>query len=188
MISHKHKFIFVHISKTGGSSIERALNPDIKLDSSPRTKNTGNTVLKEKHWYVDRYQQEYKKQFDEYFKFTIVRNPWDREVSRWKWRGLALNENHSFKKHLEHAFVDNYSQWICNNDQYLMDYIGRFENLQQDFNIICDKIGVEHKQLPHANKTNHEHYTEYYDDETRDIVARRYAKDIEYFGYMFDDQ
>ena len=71
MISHKYKFIFIHIEKTGGTSINDFFNFD---------------DVYEKHGTINYFKNEYgKKLFDEYFKFTIVRNPWDWLVSRYHW-------------------------------------------------------------------------------------------------------
>ena len=69
-----------------------------------------------------------------------------------------------------------------------MDFVGRFENRENDLQYISQKIGVNIDSNIHQRKIqmrNKKHYTEYYDDETRQIVAEKYAEDIEYFGYKF---
>lgn len=136
-----------------------------------------------------------------YFHWSVVRNPYDRLVSAYKNKlvdnfqgGLdsLRHKNHSFKSFI--LEINKMNLEIADRHIRLqtsliplesMDFIGRLENFQQDFNTVCNKIGVPYQELPHRNKTSHKHYTEYYDDETRQIVARKYAKDIEYFGYEF---
>ena len=147
-----------------------------------------------------------------YFSFTFVRNPWSRLVSTWKdkcfsdttsvvYKEMYSPYRNSFKDFIFTLSEDPdkfYATWEGIIDRHVrpyidlcplndIDFIGRFENLQHDFNTVCDKIGIPEKKLPHKNKTKHKHYTEYYDDETRQIVAERYAKDIEYFGYEFGE-
>ena len=152
--------------------------------------------------------------YDSYFSFAFTRNPFDRLLSEFKWQGHVWWEKYdlfkykfNFKNFVKHIVAmklpfshHRFTSQIHDNKhradkdwsmvQFVegdVDFIGKFENLQEDFNIICDKIGIERQELPHKNKSKHRHYTEYYDDETRQIVAERYAKDIEYFGYKFGE-
>jgi len=186
MISHKHKCIFVHCQKCGGESIHLALT-DTEDRGSPR-----------KHWTSEQYISEHGQDlWDEYFTFSFVRNPWDRVISwiryrdkRWKLYGGELNPSiikEEMNKNPGNSQTASYHYFLFSNCGKILlpKYIGRFENLQEDFNIVCDKIGIPRQELPHKNKTRHKHYTEYYDNETMEIVAEKYAKDIEMFGYEF---
>jgi len=185
MISHKHKFIFIHIPKTGGSSIEKSLDKNVPhVGKKNPSYHLQNTLPQNKHYntreYIDALD---KKIFDEYFKFSFVRNPWSIEVSRFEWMKLH-GHKFSFKKYIHQETCKSFlNYWL---DLDCTNFIGRFENLQEDFNIICKKIGIQPQKLSHINKNAHKHYAEYYDNETREIVAEKYARDIEYFGYKFE--
>mgnify|MGYP001341121336 CR=1 FL=1 len=193
MICHKHKFIFIHIPKTGGTSIESLFIKDADIKDVPKKHHTVHDINGEL--------------LKKYYAFTFVRNPWDRMVSYYKFRikrSFAMfNHGGSFQEwirflcsddvqkikpyHFHLAIMNQYQFLVSKSNEIPLDFIGKFENLQQDFNIICDKIGIPKQQLPHKNTTEHKHYTEYYDDETREMVAEKYKKDIEYFGYEFGD-
>ncbi len=195
MINHKHKFIFVRVAKTASTSIIKLI-PELQRCCSNWKYDCNHIPV----WHLKENLD--KNIIDTYFKFAFVRNPFERMVSvvkyanRWH-RNRGTNMHFEFKEfvssfnnksnptHLENVQSSKYgSQYDFTRG---CDFIGKFENLQEDFNIICDKIGIPRQQLSHKNATNHKHYTEYYDDETRSIVAEKYAKDIEYFGYKFGE-
>jgi len=202
MISHRHNFIFIHINKTAGTSVVNSLKPFVESYIARRKRK-----CVDQHKSINDMLNEETKH---YFKFAFVRNSWDRFLSLYKYR-IKTNQTNlknnpiSFKEwakrihekdpiyynvtnKLQLRVLSTQLGWIKNKDgEIVTDFIGRFENLQKDFDIICDKIGIPHQQLPHKNKSKHKHYTEYYDDETRQIVAEKYAKDIEYFNYKFGE-
>ena len=76
--------------------------------------------------------------------------------------------------------------FLCDeNGNLLVDFIGHFESLQDDFNIACSKIPIKQVQLPYANKSNHKFYKEYYNNHTRDLIYKAFKEDIELFKYDF---
>ena len=209
MISHKHKFIFIHIPKTGGTSIER-LFVDHETD-----RMLGGKDVEYKHDSARQMQETFPKKWEQYFTFTVVRNTWDWIISRFYWHYFfrpqdldrLLIPTHkdrviegSFRKFVmslddmlkkkegRHLELDTQlSRLLDINGEVSLDYVCKFESLQVDFDHVCNKAGISQQKLPHIHKTKHKHYTEYYDEEMREIVAKKYAKDIEYFGYKFGE-
>ena len=181
MISHKHKFIFIHIPRTGGTSIENLL-----------------TKVDERDKHESLFSLEKKVDISSFFKFSLIRNPWDITISKYVapyYSKINKLSNKSLLYFLENYFPapneagDSFHDYF---DPEQMNFIGRFENRENDLNYISTQIGVNidsnihHRKIQMRNK-NKKHYTEYYDDETKQIVAEKYAKDVEYFGYKFGE-
>ena len=193
MISHRHKFVFIHIPKTGGTTLEAYL---LGIEGVERP-NSLNDLSKEnkKKYHLDHIKSQPHAFFSEidskirknYFSFTFVRNPFDRVVSEYNWDPQFRNVTFLNFLQRQHKWQKRHSNSQLEFIDENINFIGRFENFQEDFNTVCDKIGIPKQKLPHKNKSKHKHYTEYYDDETRQRVAEKYAKDIEYFNYKFGE-
>lgn len=211
MISHKHKCIFVHIPKTGGTSIEEVIWP-LKTDR-----------IEENLWmgFVDSYHNKYQTGalqhltasqirsevgslvFDEYYKFTVVRNPWEKAVSQFMYLKkrkylrdfIGMSRWASFKKYLKLISKKTHVQWMKQSDflvdsegGLLVDEILRFEDLDSDFQKVKLKLGFSSLELPHVNKSERKRYSEYYDQESIQMVQDLYASDIAMFDYKYGDR
>ena len=183
---YQYNFIFVHINKTGGSSIEKSLG--LPLMHTTALEN------------ISLYGRSY---WDKKYTFTVVRNPWDKVVSQYCYRvktnqkGLANNKI-DFNKWVLLTYK-NQDSYYYNNPKYFMpqvdwftdeegiilvDFICRFEKLSTDFKIVCDNLNIDF-ELPHIKKSNRSDYQGYYNRESKNIIRNWFRKDIEYLNYKF---
>lgn len=181
-------FIFIHINKTAGTSIGRAIGLPVK-DHLMATE------------VIDRIGAE---KWNNAYKFTLVRNPWDKVVSHYEYRrkkdktGIASG-NIAFGDWVKMTYGENKDCTYYNNPRSFqpqvdwlkdkhgriaMDFVGKFETINEDFKHIKQVIGVD-AALPHLNASKRESYQSYYDDETREIIANWFREDIEVFDYSF---
>jgi hypothetical protein len=234
MICHQYRCLFVHIPKTAGMSVEQVF-----LDLMGLTWKSRASLLlgrnddprlgqpKLEHLKAGEYvsgEHLTAGQFGSYFKFSFVRNPWDRIVSEYKYRGYPVRVD--FKTYLfEHLPAPGWTDMYCHiipqydflhdeSGKLLVDFVGRYETLQADFDTVRARLGIPATALPWVNRSlewrrltsfrelrrqlrralwslerkhTFAHYTEYYDDESREFVTRLYRKDIETFGYSFGE-
>lgn len=196
----RYRCIFVHIPKTAGTSVSTTL--------------FGN--LSGGHIGISSYEMIFsKREFNSYFKFAFVRNPWDRVFSAYasyktykggggvedrEWYRKNLSRVASFSEFVTHHlrmseiqkhvhFIPQY-RFICRpgSDKPLIDYIGRYENIVKDFDEVVGRLLMEGKvNLKHLNRSErgNQSYRHAYTEKTKDIVASVYAKDIELFQYQF---
>jgi len=88
-------------------------------------------------------------------------------------------------KDYRHLTRPQHSTLYDDSSQLVVDYLIRFESLQDGFDEVCRMIGKPRRILPHVNQTQHDHYTRYFDDECRELFRRRFARDVELFGYQY---
>lgn len=228
MICRKYQFLFVHVPKTAGQSIEQFFMDRLGLDwdtdrgevllgdNEDRGKGTQKLAHLSASEYVDCGFVP-QAEFDGLFRFSFVRDPYTRIVSEYLYRNYF--HHHSFRDFVlnklpKPGWDDQYRHVMPQYDmlhdgqgRLLVDFVGRFESLQTDFDQVCQTMGIEDSELPHRNPSNKKSrnlkrrlrnflfrngesdkksYRDFYDEETLDAVTRYYQKDIDAFGYRFD--
>jgi chondroitin 4-sulfotransferase 11 len=192
----RHRALFIHVPKSAGRSIVRGLFDVQSVEHAPA------------QWY----QQLDPDKFERYFKFTVVRNPWDRVASAYSYLYQGGSKA-SAEDQLWSQFIKSFSsldefvcQWMTEENvlrnalftpqlvyltdmfgQMSMDFVARFENLEEDFQSIADRLNID-AALPHLNQSRARPYQASYTAESRSIVQRVYAKDIAQFEYQFETQ
>ena len=231
MICKPYKCIFVHIPKAAGRSVELyflnklGMSRDNESDRRALLLTDNNDPAKGTEKLSHLSASEYvacghvtAQDFSQYYKFSFVRNPWSRLVSEYRYRNFISHK--SFKHFVlnklpKPGWDDKYrhvmpqSEMLCDADgELLVDFVGKFERINEDFETVCKHFGFEDDSLPHVNSSSKKsrelrrklknvihrnqetalsNYVEFYDDETRQFVHQLYRSDIELFGYSFED-
>jgi hypothetical protein len=130
----------------------------------------------------------YKKLYPKHYFFTFVRNPYDRHLSHFLFKQRHNPEHYqNFEDFTIDVTVPDFKPQSFFIDRPC-DFIGRFENLEEDFQKLCDHLNVEFKGLYNRgarNATGHTHYRDYYNKRTKEMVTEAYKADLENFGYAF---
>jgi len=205
IISHRFKFIFISIPKTGSTSTEKTIIPFLSSCDFSSWNNTRHRLDLNTHSPA---RIVIKDNIKNYFKFAFVRNPWDRQVSLFSnLCQLKPSLIYPEGKHLDVSFREWIKSdaikintrlpmrisglykklpqlhWLVDdNRKIIVDFVGKFENFQHDFLYVVDKIGIR-SDILHENKTVHDHYLSYYDEESIDIVYKWMKDDCDTFGY-----
>ena len=212
LISHTHKFAFIHVPKTAGCSVWAALHP--YADHTDRywanrwlarigihVNHYAPYRLKKFRLHVDAATLERQLPatvFTDLFKFAFVRNPWDLLVSYYHY--LDQNRRHHRHRRLAQSTdFDAYVRYeirrnkisqarmlVDRRGRLLVDFVGRFESLVPDFDWICRRIGID-VSLPRFNGTRRGDYRDFYTPRLAKLVADHFADDIERFGYRFEE-
>lgn len=196
------RYVFIHIPKCAGTSIHRALrnmHEQVSLPIDPRKYH--------KHAKAADVRPILGPLWDDSFKFSIVRNPWDLMVSSYHWwrrqagqySSLAIQagevrEMGGFAKFMQSQFGQEMLNeqrgkelldWIAEDGKMIVDFVGRYEDLESDWARICQRLGVAPVRLTRENASARGDYRQLYDETSKRLVAERFRRTIEFFGYEF---
>jgi hypothetical protein len=191
MYSRKHKFIFVHPQKCSGTSIKKALDKTFGKENLIREDEDSIQML---HLGLDQLDYYIDDDLSSYFKFSVVRNPWDRFVSHYfhikKFGGYKESFGIYCRKIYENGYPNHAKmKRFMSSPKMSLDFIMRFENLDSDFDLLMKKMGI--KEYSKLEKYNHgtdrgdRDYRSFYNERTKNIISELCEWEIKEFGYEF---
>ncbi|MBX7198211.1 MAG: sulfotransferase family protein [Rhodospirillaceae bacterium] len=214
VISYMRRFLFVHVYKAAGMSVEKALKPfDVRSGLAGYAPGDQRRMLEglgfnpaildmQRHTFGAEIRDALGPElFGKLFKFAFVRNPWDLQLSLYHFNlkhpefagdggALRAKDFEDFilnRKKAEHHALGQQKRFVVDRDGApLMDFVGRFETLAADFATVCARINVRGAALEHINRTEHKPWQQSYTRRMFDIVREIHATDIAYFGYSDD--
>lgn len=213
LISHRHRFAFIHVPKTAGSSVAFSLwRLRDQVDDYWANRWLARAGVRYNHlapWPLKKFRTHtpadmLRRQlpadvFAGLFKFSFVRNPWDLMVSYWHYLRRPSRRHHrrrlaerlpSFDAYVRYEMrrgkISQSRMLTDRQGRLLVDFVGRFETLEADFARVCRVIGVE-VELMQANRGESRDYRDFYSPGLASLVAEYFAADIERFGYAFED-
>jgi len=195
-VKPKQRGIFVHIPRAAGTTVSRHIWPwASRMFLAHATASFVRDNIGKRQW-------------DKYFTFAFVRNPWERIVSyyllyREYTQYNKIDRRISFDDFLEHDSLImgsfGYNGWLLSEEMWsqkifitnhldskeiIVDFIGKFEDFDKDFGFVCDKLEIN-KNWRKKNANSKYDYRDYYTDETRKLIEKRCRWEIEKFGYEY---
>ncbi len=216
LLSHRYGFLFVHIAKTGGTSVRAAMRRAVWADPwriplflcSRLSHLSGHRLGCKfpRHAKAIAAQEMLPRDFyNSLFKFCFVRNPWDLQVSSFHHirrerphltQGLddfpsflkhKLDRERPYQYHLDTSIELQADYVIDLHGNQIVDFVGRYEHLHEDYHTVLERVGMQAAPLPHRRQAkDRSDYRQYYTDETAELVAQHFEADIARFGYKYD--
>jgi hypothetical protein len=187
-------------------------NPHInikQLEKNLLNPNLPTTHNSRRHITTSELKENMENSWNDYFKFAFIRNPFERLVSfyhfyktkqfqQWRPNHKMTKEvnSYTFSEWVQHRKVQQKSKkvpifklpqthWTDAGENQLVDYIGRYENIEEDYKYVLDKLKIKYEPLPLYNKSYHNSCDEYYDDYTISVAKWWYKSDIDRFNYTY---